>query len=217
MGNHGDGIGRLVMRGKTCEIKAAAPRGQAPTRGGKAYRNNRGGPRNQHQARALQVPSFGHNEQFPVMYPHDNYNVPYPQGVYSTLPSVPGYAPPIYHHAMPPSSNSQPHSRPHGSIPFGADRNLGDSGIAGGPYFFASPLAAPPPEGFSVPNGYPHTPQIPANFQQGYAFIPYAPDHAQLALPVMEVASMRQTVEQNIEAEEKANTNDKGGVKVEKE
>ena len=68
----------------------------------KSQSNNRGGPRNQHQAQAQQIPYFGHNEQFPVMYQNDTYNMPYPQGVYSTVPGVPGYVPPIYHHAMSP-------------------------------------------------------------------------------------------------------------------
>ena len=202
MGNQGDGIGRLVMRGKTCEIKAAAPRGQAPTRGGKAFRNNRGGPRSQHQTRAHQVPPFGHNGHLPVMYQN-----PYPQGVYAPIPGVPGYAPPVYHHAMPPPSHSQPHSPPHGSIPLSGDRNLSDSGIAGGPYFFASPLAGPPPERFSVPNGFPPTPQIPANYQQGYAFVPYVPDHTQMPVQ-MEMPSMTQPAEQNIQVEEEVKTND---------
>jgi hypothetical protein len=211
MGNHGDGIGRLVMRGKTCEVKVAAPRGQAPIRGGKANRNNRGGPRNQHQAQAQQVPYFGHNEQFPVMYQNDAYNMPYPQGVYSTVPSVPGYVPPIYHHAMPPPRHAQPNSPLHGAIPLSADCDPSDSGIVGLPYFFASPLAAPPPECFSVPNAFPPTPQIPAHYhQQGYAFVPYGPDHTQSAVPVTETAYISQPMESSIQAIEEVNTNGEG-------
>jgi hypothetical protein len=214
MGNHGDGIGRLLMRGKTCEVKAAAPRGQAPTRGGKANRSNRGGPRNQHQAQAQQVPYFGHNEKFLVMYQNDTYNMPYSQGVYSIVPGVPDYVPTVYYHAMPPPSHAQPNSPLHGAIPLSADCDPSESGITGTPYFFASP----PPDCFSVPNTFPPTPQIPAHYhQQGYAFVPYAPDHTQSAFPAMEMASMTQSMEPSIQAIEKENTNDEGVIKVEKE
>jgi len=198
MGNHGDGIGRLVMRGKTCEVKPAAPRGQAPSRGGKAYRNNRNGPRNQHQGQPNQVPSFGQNEQFPVMYQNESYNLPYHQGVYSVAPGVPGFVPPVFHQqpvAHP--SHSQPHSSPNGSIPLGPDQNLSDTaGVVGSPYFFGSSIAAPPPEHFVSQNVFPPTSQIPAHYhQQGYGFVPYVPDHNQSAHPVMETSTMMQQVE----------------------
>lgn len=218
MGNHGDGIGRLIMRGKTCEVKPAAPRGQAPTRGGKAYRNNRSGTRSQHQGQSNQVSSFGQNEQFPVIYQNENYNLPYPQGVYSAIPGVPGYAPPVYHHPMPHPTHSQPHSPPNGSIPLNADRNLGDSGIIGPSYFFGSSLPAPPPEHFSGQNMFPPAPQIPAHYhQQGYAFVPYVPGHTQQALPVMEMPTMTHPMEPSTHANEEVNSNDEGFIEVEKE
>mmetsp|Transcript_5593 Transcript_5593/g.11568 ORF Transcript_5593/g.11568 Transcript_5593/m.11568 type:complete len:351 (-) Transcript_5593:138-1190(-) len=214
MGNQGDGIGRLVMRGKTCEVKAAAPRGQAPSRGGKSYRNNRSGPRNQHQAQSPQVPSFVHNQQFQVMYQNDNFNVPYPQGMYSTIPGVPGYAPPVFHHPMPHPGHSQQHSPPHGSIPINGDHNLSENGMAGASYFFGSPHGAPPP----VQDAFPHAPQIPGHYQQhGYAFFPYVPDHNQTPLPAMENATIMQPMEASTQAKEELNSNDEGGIEVEKE
>ena len=214
MGNRGDGIGRLVMMGKTCEVKPAAPKGQAPTRGGKTYRNNRSGTRSQYQGQSNQVSA---NEQFPVIYQNE-YNLPYPQGVYSAIPGVPGYAPPVYHHHMPHPSHFQSHSPPNGSISLNADRNLGNNGIVGPSYFFGSSLPAPRPERFSGQNAFPPAPQIPAHYhQQGYAFVPYVPDHTQQAIPVMEMAAMAQPMEPSTHANEEVNSNDGGFIEVEKE
>jgi RNA recognition motif-containing protein len=219
MGNHGDGIGRLVMMGKTCEVKPAAPKGQAPTRGGKAYQNNRSGTRNQHQGQLNQVSAFGGpNEQFPVIYQNENYNLFYPQGVYSATPGVPGYAPPVYHHHVPHPSHPQLHSPRNGSIPLNADCNLGENCIVGPSYFFGSSLPAPPPERFSGQNAFPPAPQILAHYhQQGYAFVPYVPDHTQQAIPVMEMATMTQPMEPSTHANEEVNSNDEGFIEVEKE
>jgi len=218
MGNHGDGIGRLVMRGKTCEIKAAAPRGQAPTRGGKANRSGRGGNRNQHQQQAHHLNHFGGNEQFPVMYQNDSYGMPYHQGVYPAVPGVPSYPPPVYHHALPHPSHAQPLSPPHGSIPLSTDRDPSDRGAVGAPYYFASHVSAPPPDRFPVPNAFQATPQIPPQYQQqGYAFVPYVPDHAQPAIPMTNMASMTQPMEPSNQASEEMGTNDEGIIEADKE
>ena len=210
MGNQGDGIGRLVMRGKTCEVKAAAPRGQAPSRGGKSYRNNRNGPRNQQQAQSQQVPSFGHHEQFPVMYQNDNFNVPYPQGVYVTAPTVQGYAPPIFHQQMQPPGPSQPHSPPPGPIPVSGDRNVGENGMAGASYYYGSPHGGPPTQ-----HAFPHVPQIPGHYQQGYAFFPYIPDHTQAPHPVMENTAIMQPPEVGIQNKGEIHSNNEVGNDVE--
>lgn len=218
MGNRGDGIGRLVMRGKTCEVKAAAPKGQAPIRGGKSNRNNRGGPRNQHQTQAHQVSSFGYNEQFPAMYQHGNSHTSYPQGMYSPIPGVLGYAPPVYHYHMPSRTHAQPHSSPHESIPLSIDRDPRNGGNAGAPYLFATHLGIPPPDQFWVPNTFPPTPQIPANYQQqDYAFVPYVPGHTQSALPVTEMTSVMQPMEPSMQPTAEMNNKDKAVIKIEKE
>lgn len=216
MGNQGDGIGRLVMRGKTCEVKAAAPRGQAPSRGGKANRNNRNGPRNHQQAQSQQVPSFGHDEQFPVMYQTDNFNVPYPQGVYLTAPSVQGY--PVFHHQMQYPGHSQPHSPPHaaGPISVNGDSNIGDNGMAGPSYFLGSPHGGPPP----TQHAFPRAPHIQGHYQhqQGYAFFPYMPDHIHAHHPVMENAAMMQPTGGDKQDSGDVNLNNEGeSVEVEKE
>ncbi len=203
MGNNGDGIGRLVMRGKTCEVKPAAPRGQAPNRGGKSNRNNRSGLRNQHQGQAHQGPFYGQNEQFPVVYQNDNYNLPYPQGMYSMVPGVPGYAPPIFQASLPHPSHSQPHSPPNGTIAPSAGRNLGESGIVGPSYFFGSPLPATPLEHVPVHGTFPLPPQISGHYQQqAFAFVPYVPDHGHSVLPMMTMPAMGQPVKSSTNANE---------------
>lgn len=213
MGNSGDGIGRLVMRGKTCEIKAAAPRGQAPTRGVKSNRMHRG-PRSQHQVQARQVPSFGYNEQFPVMYQNASFNMSYSQDAHSVAPGVPSYAPQLYHD-LPAQNYAQTHSQPHGIISLSTDSDVSGSGIVGPPYSFASHLTSPTPDRFSLPNAFP---PIPSYYpQQGYAFIPYIPEHhTQLPLPAMEVPSMIQPIQQSIRASEEGSYNDER-IKVKKE
>ena len=217
MGNHGNGIGRLVMRGKTCEVKAAAPRGQAPARGGKSSRSYRGG-RNQHQPQGQQVPSFGQNEQFPLYLPNDNYNVPFAQGIYSTVPNFPGYTPPVYHHAMPPPSHAQPHTLYNGSIPLNVDRGPGDGGVVGTPYFFSPPQTVSPPDRFPVPNTFPHTTQIPAHYQQqGGAFIPYIPEQAKVTIPAMEMNSGAEHAEPGNQTIEQMNNTDDEVIDIEKE
>jgi len=200
MGDHGDGVGRLVMRGKTCEVKAAAPKGHAPTRGGKANRGNRGGPRNQYQAQAHQTSPFVHTEQFPDMYYNDSYNMSYPQGVYSSAPGVSGYNTPMYHPIMPHYAPPPPHG------PFLLPT---DHDPRGAPYFFAPP----PADRFSVPDAFPPTHQLLANFpQHAYEFIPLVP-----GFPVTEMPYMMQHVEPEIQVTEEIYGNDEGVIEIEKE
>ena len=192
------------MRGKTCEVKAAAPKGHAPTRGGKANRGNRSGLRNQHQAQAHQMPSFVHTESFP-----GSYNTPYPQGAYSPDPGVPGYTVPMYHPTIHPYAHAQ--HQPHGADLFTADHDFrGGGGTAGAPYFFAPPLATPPADRFSGPNGFPLTHQLPANYSQhAYVFIPLVPGPLHPVLPVAKIASiLQQHMEPGIQATEEMNGND---------
>ena len=219
MGSNGDGIGRLVMRGKTCEVKPAAPRGQAPNRGGKSHRNNRSGLRNQHQGHAHQVPSYGQNEQFPVVYQNDNYNLPYAQGMYPMVPGVPGYAPPNFHASLPHPSHSQLVSPPNGTIAPSADRNLGESGVVGPSYFVGSPLPATPLEHIPLHGTFPLPPQVSGHYQQqGFAFVPYAPNHGHSVLPIMTMPAMSQPVKTSTNAnEDETNSNYEEIVQVQKD
>jgi len=217
MGNRGDGIGRLIMRGKTCEVKAAAPKGQAPNRGGKANRSNRGGPRNQHQAQGHQISSLGYNGQYPIMYQNESYHMPYQQILYPTPPGVAGYAPHVYNHVMPAQSHNQPHVAPYGSH-MNTDSDLSGVVIAGAPNFYTPSSTASQPDRFSMPNALPPTPQITGTFQQpGYAFVPFVPDHSQMSFPVTEMGSMEQPIEHHVQDIEEMNKNDKGMVEIEKE
>lgn len=201
MGNNGDGIGRLVMRGKTCEVKAAAPRGQAPTRGGKSYRNNRSGLRHQHQRQTPQFPSFGQFEQFPAVHQNGTYNLPYAQGMYSVVPGVPGYAPPIFHTPMPHPSHSQPHSLADGTIAPGTDRKLGESNVVGPTYFFGSSLPTTPPDHVPAHGAFPFTPHISGHYQhQGFGFVPYIPDNGHSVFPMMTMPTMNQPMEMSLNA-----------------
>ena len=204
------------MRGKTCEVKAAAPKGQAPNRGGKANRSNRGGPRNQHRAQAHQLSSLGHNDhQFPVMYQNENYNMPYPQALYSMHPGVQGYVPPVYNQVMPRTSHNQQHAQPQGSHVI-ADCDPRDVGLVGSPYFFTSPSGGAPPDRFLVPNAFPPIPQIPANFQQpSYAFVPFVPDHTQTSFPTTEMGTMVQPMQQHVQDTDETKNN--GNAIIEKE
>lgn len=174
MGNGGDGIGRLVMRGKTCEVKTASPKPpDSPARGGggtpsKSGRGSPGlcsehclrSPGEHHDPHYYQQqhrlsPSFGPDGQFPVVHhQHDNYAMVCPQGAPSWIPSVSGFAPPVFH----PSAmllHHPIHPPPQGTIP---------------------PFVTPP---IAAPLYPPAMPQIPANYyfphyqQHGnYEFVP---------------------------------------------
>ena len=219
MGNNGDGIGRLVMRGKMCEVKAAAPRGQAPTRGGKSYRNNRSGLRNQNQGQTPQFPSFGQQEQFPAVYQNDNYNVPYAQGMYPVVPGVPGYAPPIFHTPMPHPSHFQPHSPPSGTIAPSTDRNPSESNVVGPTYFVGSSLPVTPVEHVPAHGTFPLPPHISGHYQQqGFGFVPYVPDNGHSVVPVMTMPTMNQPMETSLNAsKDEVNSSNDGETKVQKD
>jgi len=216
IGGHGDGIGRLVMRGKTCEVKAAAPKGQAPTRGGRSNRGNRGGARNQCQGETHQVSTFRPNELYPVMYQNDSFNMQYPQGAFSSVSHGPGFAPPGYHPNMHPHSYALSHGPHHGSFPLIADHDPRVEGVVGAPYFIASAIVPPSTDRFSVLNAFPPTLQIPAyHQQQDHSFLPYGPGHFQPTLPATEMATMTQPVEQNIHATEEIDDNGEGVIAIE--
>lgn len=165
MGDHEDGVGRIVMRGtKTCEVKPATPKGQAPTRGGGKARNRNAGSRTQHKARAYQMPPFVYNDQYgrpPMMYS--------PEG-YLSAHDVPGYQMPMYHPAMPAALHDQ-QLKP-GGMPLHPDQDSIGGNNAGSPYFFH-------------PNDFSHAYHLPTNNpQQPYAFIPLTPTPLHQAVPV---------------------------------
>jgi hypothetical protein len=85
MGNNGRGIGRLEMRGKNCEVKAAQPK-EAGGRQGKPFRG--GDP--------PQKPSYGlYHHSNPVAFSQEA--VPYPY----YPPGVPDYMSTMYYPAAP--------------------------------------------------------------------------------------------------------------------
>jgi hypothetical protein len=106
MGDRNDGIGRLVMRGKTCEIKAATPKGEA----GYNARRTRGGSTGGKSNSSNTVPSYPYSTQmgYPMMldplaaghsynHPH-HYQYPYANGYppygMSHMPYYSGMPPP---------------------------------------------------------------------------------------------------------------------------
>eukprot|EP00536_Pseudo-nitzschia_multiseries_P012564 jgi/Psemu1/68371/estExt_Genemark1.C_4860022 len=184
MGDQGDGIGRLVMRGKTCEVKAAAPKGHAPTRGGKANRNKRGDYRNYHHSQAYQMPSFAHVEQFPVMYQNDGVGFPFNQGAH--LNQTAAYDPLIHHPSAVPHSFSQDviHHPLQGSVTLTADCDHGYVETGGPSYYASPPLETRLSEQSSVPNAYSPALLPPDYFhQEYYGLVPLAPAHFQCIQP----------------------------------
>ena len=116
MGDGGDGIGRLVFKGKTCEVKAADPKSSdSPARNAKG--KSQVAHQYHHQQQHQRSPSFGYDEQFLVLHhPHDNFTMAYPQCVPSGMLSVPGYPPTVLHQpAILPHHPS--HLPPQGTIP----------------------------------------------------------------------------------------------------
>ena len=206
MGNDGDGIGRLAMRGKICEIKEALPKGEAPSRGSKANRGNRNGTSNQNQPKAYQMTPFVYNEQ--MAFPHV-----YSQGGYPAAPFAPGYAAaPMYHPAM----HGQYLHQNQGAVLLSADHEFtGGGDIAGAPYFYVHPLANSQIDCFPTPDGFLSTQQNPYNYSQyGYAFIPLVPGPI---LPVAQTPSIMQPVEQGILMTEDNNDSDGEAIEIKKE
>lgn len=176
MGDHEDGVGRIVMRGnKTCEVKPATPKGHTPFRGGGKARNRNTGSRIQHKAQAYQMPPFAYYDQYsrpPMMYS--------PEG-YLSAHDVPGYPMPIYHPAMPPALHD--HQPKLGGIPLNPDQDSIGGGTAGSPYFFA-------------PNAFSHAYTNP---QQPYAFIPLTPTPLHQTVPVAQPVAQHISVMQPVE------------------
>jgi hypothetical protein len=110
MGDHDDGVGRLVMRGKTCEVKAATPKGEGSGRGG---RSSRTGGQNRDQ-RKHDFATIGyshisgsfvypeHVAYLPVMHEGGAY-LPNPQfqeyigTTAASAPGIPPYMTPVYY------------------------------------------------------------------------------------------------------------------------
>ena len=81
MGDHADGIGRLNMRGKICEVKRAQPKN--PGRHGKS------------RPKLPPVP--------PHLYTHDGFNANNNMLPYQAFPpSFAGYMAPMFYHPVPP-------------------------------------------------------------------------------------------------------------------
>jgi hypothetical protein len=138
MGNHADGIGRVVMRGKTCEVKAAEPKQPEQRQGrrvdpGYGKENVQGPPRPvnpfvDHAATFTgtnphPVPSHPVHPNYYAAYSPDGYMVappmyypPFPAQPMDMAPAVPSYygMPPYYtEHLMP----AHPMAHPSALVP----------------------------------------------------------------------------------------------------
>lgn len=200
MGDQGDGIGRLVMRGKICEVKAAAPKVRAPTRRGKGNRGYRGALRNHYQAQTYQMPSFAHTKQFPDVCQSDGYNLPFYRGVYESASSE-NHNLMYYHPTMALHEYGQPYTQPslHGSILLTGDRDPRGAETVGVSYLLSPPLETNLAEHYSVPNTFSLSPQIPAYFyQQCYGYIPLVRNPVHPAHQVTEIDAKTKPMEPGI-------------------
>ena len=163
MGNHPDGVGRLVMRGKTCEVKAAQPK-DAGQRGGRGFR----GDRRDHQ----KYGQGGYSHPFAGFQPPDAVNYPPPHldvmamHHYPYHPhGIPGYPAPMY---FPPGGPAAPPVHP-SFVPTGAPiSHLG-------PYMMGhESLPSGPPSGIHA------VPPVPLNHPQ---YVPTMPPPTQMAYP----------------------------------
>jgi hypothetical protein len=79
LGYHADGVGRLNMQGKTCEVKAAMPKdpGQNPLRGNPCVRGNHGDHSIIHNDPVYVLPPYHHQPYAPFPY-HNHHHRPYP-------------------------------------------------------------------------------------------------------------------------------------------
>jgi len=182
MGDHEDGVGRIVMRGnKTCEVKPATPKGQAASsRGEGKARNRSSGHRNPHKASAYPGPPFFYNEHSPMMYSQEGY---------FSAHDVSGYPMTMYHPAMAPPVSHDPQPEQRGIVS-NADQDSrgGGGGTDGSPYFFA-PNAYPP--AYNLP-----TTNLPQQQQQPYAFMPVVPTPHHQAVSVSQPVTVTQPVTQ---------------------
>ncbi|KAG7350903.1 RNA-binding protein [Nitzschia inconspicua] len=104
MGGYDDGIGRLDIRGKTCEVKAATPRGEGSFPGKKLYsRGSAGGANHQYHRYRYQHQQYGYpyqqhmNNHMVVPFAHAG-SIGYPMMSDGISGSVTGSYASLYHH-----------------------------------------------------------------------------------------------------------------------
>lgn len=196
MGNGGDGVGRLVMRGKTCEVKAATPKGEGfggkkshPQRGGGHSHNNivhhhyrqhqqqYGHLEQQHINNHMQPP-YPYTEQMGYAMVPDVISAPmagmhspqYHQGYHLAGVNPYGTVPPMYYHGMNGTSPVYP----------GMDASMAPptSPTAPSPHYFMSPYdpavagATTHVQSTVVPEYYSHTSPTYTHQQPNVAFVP---------------------------------------------
>ena len=157
MGDHPDGIGRLSMRGKTCEVKAAQPKD-----GGNRFGKNFRGDRREH----YKIPS-PHPHPYSGFNPPDAMGYPPPPGDpmavqhYHFHPhGVPSYMP-MYYPGVPNPPQSPAHFL-HGVAPMNYHHHVPPTYMMGhGMENVASGVTMPP-----APHGNP--PQV-------FGFMPFVP------------------------------------------
>ena len=178
LGNSADGVGRLNMMGKTCEVKAAQPkdatqgsqnhqRGRRSGGGMRGFRGPNNGPVN-----GMPVPPpfpYQAHHNYPFMDPMASYppqDVPpvmgAPAGPYAGYPPVPGYVAPMYF----PTNMAPPANVP--TFPMAPGHQ---------PYMMEHAYATPPPAGpMNVGQPVAIPPVLPADpmqvHPQAFAFIP---------------------------------------------
>ena len=167
MGNHPDGVGRLLMRGKTCEVKAAQPKDGSNNRGGRGYRGDRRGHQKYGQG--------GYTDSYPGGFQPPgvlSFAPPHPDVLamhhYAYHPhGMPGYPVPMYY---PSGAPTGPPGHP-SYIPTGAPISHH------GPYM----MGAEAVQATQPPSGIPPGPPVPPNAQPQFA--PMMNGQAQMGYP----------------------------------
>lgn len=166
MGNNGDGVGRLNMRGKICEIKAAVKKTSSTRVSNHMVTDNRSRLKEINQIPPVVysehvVPPMNHNiAHCPMPYP------PYVQGGYNAAPFVSGHGTPMH---LPFMYDQHPHR-----IPVSEAYDFRSGGTTEAPLFYTSP-----PMGYFAP-------------QHGFGYIPLPPGHV---LPHSQAPYLMQSVE----------------------
>lgn len=155
MGDHDDGVGRLVMRGKPCEVKVATPKGERGFgRGGRTSRSGSHHNRDQRKHDSFQTVGYGHAMGSYAYTEHLGY-VPAMRGIpFQAYPGtaasgagVPPYMAPVYYPTVP-----YPHTQPSFAMPPPLEEfsNPGDT-VTSPPFYDMAPPSPDAAANFVVP------------------------------------------------------------------